>query len=199
MNRFLYSPYLLTKLSIYSALERIIQVCGCAYLWSTCMNTMQRRKPPAPYLTNDPWKNAAYAHREILFYSSPNTISHCRQTCLSIACNDIAFATHFRTWCHTADELIYRQWWDSLCYSPRNMTRKIFCCKTWFQLGMELKKLQKQGRDERTQEDYPTSAVYFCRCTCRVVFLCSFISALFLYFFSAPSLVEIKFYKNFFS
>ena len=32
---------------------------------------------------------------------------------------------------------------------------------------MELK--QKQGRDERTQENYPTSAVYFCRCP--VVFL----------------------------
>ena len=36
-------------------------------------------------------------------------------------------------------------------------------------LGKELKKVQKQGRDERTQEDYPTSGVYFCRC--RVVFL----------------------------
>ena len=42
-------------------------------------------------------------------------------------------------------------------------------------------KLQKQGRDEITQEDYPTSVVHFCRC--RVVFLRSFISALFLYFF----------------
>ena len=48
---------------------------------------------------------------------------------------------------------------------------------------MELKKVQKQGRDEKTQEDYRTSAVYFCRC--RVVFLRSFISALFLYFFSS--------------
>ena len=46
---------------------------------------------------------------------------------------------------------------------------------------MELKKVQKQGRDERTQEDYPISGVYFCRC--RVVFLRSFISALFLNFF----------------
>ena len=34
---------------------------------------------------------------------------------------------------------------------------------------MELKREQKQGRDERTQENYPTSAVYFCRCL--VVFL----------------------------
>ena len=42
-------------------------------------------------------------------------------------------------------------------------------------------KVRKQGRDEGTQEDYPTSAVYFCRC--RVDFLHSFISALFLYFF----------------
>ena len=50
-----------------------------------------------------------------------------------------------------------------------------------FKLGMELKKVQKQGRDERTQEDYPTSAKIHTRC--RVVFLRSFISALFLYFF----------------
>ena len=54
-------------------------------------------------------------------------------------------------------------------------------CKTSFQLGIGLKKGQKRGRDEKTQEDYPTSAVYFRRC--RVVFLRSFISALFLYFF----------------
>ena len=50
-----------------------------------------------------------------------------------------------------------------------------------FKLGMELKKVQKQGRDERTQEDYPTSAKIHSRC--RVVFLRSFISTLFLYFF----------------
>ena len=54
-------------------------------------------------------------------------------------------------------------------------------CKTSFQLRMDLKKGQKQGKDERTQKDYPTSAVYFC--TCRVVFLRSFISALFLSYF----------------
>ena len=54
-------------------------------------------------------------------------------------------------------------------------------CKTSFQSRMELKKGQKQGRDEGTQEDYPTSAVYFCRC--QVVLLRSFISALFLSFF----------------
>ena len=28
------------------------------------------------------------------------------------------------------------------------------------QAGMDLNKLQKQGRDERTHEDYPTSAKY---------------------------------------
>ena len=32
---------------------------------------------------------------------------------------------------------------------------KIFC-KSPFRLGMELKKGQEQGRDERTQDDYPT-------------------------------------------
>ena len=50
--------------------------------------------------------------------------------------------------------------------------------KTSFQLSMALKKGQKQGRYERPQEDYATPAVYFCRC--QVVFLHSFISALFL-------------------
>ena len=65
---------------------------------------------------------------------------------------------------------------------------------------MELKKkVQKQGRDERTQEDYPTPAKIQRRC--RVVFLHSFISALFLYFFfsSIPFLLEMKFYRNFLS
>ena len=47
-----------------------------------------------------------------------------------------------------------------------------------FKLGKELKKVQKQGRGERTQEDYPTSAKIHSRC--RVVFLRSFTSALFL-------------------
>ena len=46
-------------------------------------------------------------------------------------------------------------------------------CKTSFQVGMDLEKVQKQGRDERTQEAYPTFAMYFCRC--KVVFLRSFI------------------------
>ena len=36
--------------------------------------------------------------------------------------------------------------------------RKKASLKTSFQLRMELKKGQKQSRDERTQEDYPTSA-----------------------------------------
>ena len=43
-------------------------------------------------------------------------------------------------------------------------------------------KVQKQGSDEkRAQEEYSTSAKIHSRC--RVVFLCSFIFALFLYFF----------------
>ena len=36
--------------------------------------------------------------------------------------------------------------------------------QTSFQLRMDLKQGENQGRDERTQEDYPTSIVYFCRC-----------------------------------
>ena len=62
---------------------------------------------------------------------------------------------------------------------------------------MELKKVQKQGRDERTQKDYPTSAVCLCRCTCRVFFLRSFISVLFLYFFQLHPYLKSSFTGTF--
>ena len=54
---------------------------------------------------------------------------------------------------------------------------------------------QKQGRDERMQEGYPTSAKLHSRCL--VVFLSSFIFALFLSF-SGPSLTEMEFQRIFF-
>ena len=76
----------------------------------------------------------------------------------------------------------------------RTETRGKSLCRTSFQLRMRLKKVQKQGRDERTQEDYPTSAMYFLLMTW-VVFLRSLISALFLYF-SGQYLTETKFYSN---
>ena len=60
---------------------------------------------------------------------------------------------------------------------------------------MELKKVQKQGRDERTQEDYPTSAKIHTRC--RVVFLRSFISAFFLYFFRVHPYLKSSFIETF--
>ena len=60
---------------------------------------------------------------------------------------------------------------------------------------MELKKVQKQGRDERTQEDYPTSAKIHSRG--RVVFLRSFISALFLYFFQLHPYLKSSFTESF--
>ena len=74
-------------------------------------------------------------------------------------------------------------------------TRENSFCTTLFQLGMDLKKGEKQGRDERMQEDYPTSAEIHSRC--RVV-LHSFISSLFLSVFSGPSLTEMKFSRTFF-
>ena len=55
--------------------------------------------------------------------------------------------------------------------------------KASFHFQMDLKNPQKQVRDETSQEDYPTYAVYFCKC--RVVFLHSFIFDLFLYFIQA--------------
>ena len=76
-------------------------------------------------------------------------------------------------------------------------TREKSFCKTWFQVGMELKKVQKQGRDERMQEDYLTSAKKNTRC--RVVFLRSFISALFLYFFQLHPYLKSSFTETFFS
>ena len=75
------------------------------------------------------------------------------------------------------------------------LTREKSFCKTWFQVGMELKKVQKQGRDERTQEDYPTSAQIHTRC--RVVFLRSFISALFLYLYQLHPYLKSSFTETF--
>ena len=69
-------------------------------------------------------------------------------------------------------------------------------CKGSFQVDVDLKKVQKQGRDERTQEDC-TFAVYFC--ICRVVFLRSFLSALFLYLFQVHPYLKWRFRKIFLS
>ena len=75
-------------------------------------------------------------------------------------------------------------WWchlhlhcDFICKQIKNAILKLLVgkksfCKTWSEVGMEPKKVQRQGRDERTQEDYPTSAKIHTRC--RVVFLRSF-------------------------
>ena len=69
-------------------------------------------------------------------------------------------------------------------------------CKTSFQLGMGLKKGQKQGRDERTQEDYPTSAVYFFQ---MLGSLLAFFHLCLVSVLSPGSpLTEMKFYRNFF-
>ena len=70
-------------------------------------------------------------------------------------------------------------------------TREKSFSETSFELRIELKKGQKQGRDETMQEDYRTSAKIHIRC--QVVFLRSFISTLFLSFFSAPPSTEMKF------
>ena len=63
----------------------------------------------------------------------------------------------------------------------RTETREKSFSKTSFQLRMDLKNGQKQGRAERTQEGYPTFAVVFLHMSgSPLVF---FISALFLSFF----------------
>ena len=62
--------------------------------------------------------------------------------------------------------------------------------KASLQLRMTLKKGQKQGRNERTQEDYLTSAQLHSRC--RVIFWV--LSSLPSF---CPTLLEMKFYKNF--
>ena len=68
-------------------------------------------------------------------------------------------------------------------------------CKTSFQLRIGLKKGQKQGRDERMQEDYCTSAVYFLLMSNSLVafFHLCHISV----FSTGPSLTEMKFNQNF--
>ena len=61
--------------------------------------------------------------------------------------------------------------------------------------GMDLKAVQKQGRDEKTIEDYHTSAVYLAdvgSSSCFPSTLPCF------HTFSGPSLLEVKFYRNFF-
>ena len=77
-----------------------------------------------------------------------------------------------------------------------NFTREKSFSKTSFQVGMDLKNVQKQGRVERTQEDYPASAKITQQMPGSL--LRSFISALFLSFFSGPSLLEMKFCRNIF-
>ena len=72
-------------------------------------------------------------------------------------------------------------------------TRGKSSCKTSFQVGIALKKVKKQGRDERTQEDYGMMAakkvkkstlhLLHIHSRCSVVVLCSFIPALCLYFY----------------
>ena len=69
----------------------------------------------------------------------------------------------------------------------RTETREKVALKLNFTIN-RAEKGQKQGRDERMQEDYRTSAAYFYRCP--VVFLCSFISALFCPFFPALSILK---------
>ena len=62
--------------------------------------------------------------------------------------------------------------------------------KTSFHLGMGPKKVQKQGRDESTQKDYHTSAVYFFKMYGSL--LVSFHLCLVSILFSTPSLTEMK-------
>ena len=88
--------------------------------------------------------------------------------------------------------LLFESWFRNP--QKKDTMEKSFCA-TSFQVGMDLKKVQKQGRDQRTQEHYPTPAVYFCRC--RVVFLHSFISALFLYSFQVHPYLKWSFTETF--
>ena len=53
--------------------------------------------------------------------------------------------------------LLFGRW--KTCEETETRGKGFF--KTVFQLMMDLKKGQKEDRDERIQEDYPTSAVYF--------------------------------------
>ena len=77
--------------------------------------------------------------------------------------------------------------------SPSYYQGKKVTVKLLFQLGVVLKKRQKQGRDERTQEHYPTSAKIHSRCrhsSCTLSSLPCFCP------FSGPSLTKMKFYRN---
>ena len=69
------------------------------------------------------------------------------------------------------------------------LTKAKSFCETSVQLKMELKKGQEQGRDGRTQEYYLISEKIHSKCW--VVFLHSFISALFLSFSLVYSYVKL--------
>ena len=72
---------------------------------------------------------------------------------------------------------------------PKNKERKVgkMFEQKFISVRYEPEKVQKQGRKERTPEDYPTSAGNF-SLQKSGIFLRSFISAL----FSDPSLAEVK-------
>ena len=56
--------------------------------------------------------------------------------------------------------------WEVTCRGFLLYTRGKSYCKTTFQSGMNLRKGQKQGRDEKTQEeDYPTYTKIHSRCS----------------------------------
>ena len=64
---------------------------------------------------------------------------------------------------------------------------------------MGLRKVQKQGREERAQEDYPTSSVYFLQMYMYGSVLVSFCLMPCFCTFSGPSLLEIRLCTNIFS
>ena len=58
----------------------------------------------------------------------------------------------------------------------RNTRGKSFC-KTRFEVGMDLQKVQKQGRDGKMQEDYPTSEQWQKRKTRTLPYICCYHTA----------------------
>ena len=89
--------------------------------------------------------------------------------------------------CSTINAFIYLEGDLETLEKERKLAKKVFLKLHFTSRSMELKNGQKQGRDERTQEDYRKSAKI--RSRCLALFLHSFISALFLSFFSS---IDIK-------
>ena len=124
-----------------------------------------------------------HLQRKVFIYSA-KSVRFQRQKCLSPAQNVLTCSVISYSEVSSRDHFIASDKHVCLLFGSRvrnplpqkeqNVVKEV---SAKLQVGMDVKKVQKQGRDKRMQEDYPASAVYF---------------------FSGASLLEMNFSRNFF-